>query len=305
VVSLPANPLAHSVLLRFALLFAVGACTFLIAIALIRNLRRSLLPSPDLDSGSSLTAQSAPVHLYHNVIQELKQQKHALQMQNLAEQHRARASENFSQTVLANLSSGVLAFAPNGLLKQANPAAREILGFRCLQGMSPEDIFRDAEVCAPESAAFFSDGLESLPPLVSEEIQAVLHEGGSRRRMEAEYTTPGGQKLYLALTVSPIPSADGGLLGVACLIGDRSEMEQIRRHQRMQGEISAEMALQLRTSLTAIANYAQKLAVHRDPDLAQQLAADITSEAASLDRRIGGFLVARKSNAASAAGPAS
>jgi nitrogen fixation/metabolism regulation signal transduction histidine kinase len=304
VVSLPANPLAHSVVMRSALLFAVGACTFLLAIALIRNLRRALTQSSDLDSGSALTAQSAPVHLYHNVIQELKQQKHALQMQNLAEQHRARTSENFSQTVLANLSSGVLVFAPNGLLKQANPAAKDILGFRSLQGMSPEDIFRGAEVCAPEPAGFFSDGLESLPPLVSEEIQAVLREGGSRRQMEAEYATPGEQKLHLALTISPVPSGDGGLLGVACLISDRSDVELSRRQQQMQSEISAEMALQLRTSLTAIANYAQKLADHREPDLAQQLAADIAGEAASLDRRIGGFL-AQKSSAAGAGGRAS
>jgi signal transduction histidine kinase len=56
------------------------------------------------------------------------------------------------------------------------------------------------------------------------------------------------------------------------------------------------MALQLRTSLTTIAGYAQQLARNRDPDLAPQLAADIASEAASLDHRIGGFL-AEKRNA--------
>jgi signal transduction histidine kinase len=53
------------------------------------------------------------------------------------------------------------------------------------------------------------------------------------------------------------------------------------------------MALELRTSLTTIAGYAQQLARNRDPDLAPQLAADIAGEAATLDRRIGGFLAER------------
>ena len=83
---------------------------------------------------------------------------------------------------------------------------------------------------------------------------------------------------------------------MACLIIDRSEFEQIRRQQQLHVELSAEMALELRTSLTTIAGYAQQLARNRDPDLASQLAADIAGEAAGLDRRIGGFL-AKKRNA--------
>ena len=75
------------------------------------------------------------------------------------------------------------------------------------------------------------------------------------------------------------------MLGVACLINDFSELEGIRRQQELHGEISAEMALQLRTSLTTIAGYAQQLADNRDPELAKQLATDIAYEAAHLDRQ--------------------
>jgi signal transduction histidine kinase len=129
---------------------------------------------------------------------------------------------------------------------------------------------------------------------VVEEVHAVLREGSKRRQLEAEYTTPAGEKLLVAVTVSAVPALDGSLLGAACLISDRSEFEHIRRQQQLDGEISAEMALQLRTSLTTIAGYAQQLARNRDPDLAPQLAADIAGEAASLDRRIGGFLVEKR-----------
>ena len=81
---------------------------------------------------------------------------------------------------------------------------------------------------------------------------------------------------------------------MACLINDRTEVTEIRRQQELRGEMSAEMALGLRNSLTTIAGYAQQLAASRDPELARQLAADIAAEAAHLDRTIGGFLASAK-----------
>ncbi|MGA7378036.1 MAG: PAS domain-containing protein, partial [Candidatus Sulfotelmatobacter sp.] len=248
------NPL---VMRSMLLLFAAGSA-FLVAIFLMRRLRRNIATEADLDSATAATLDALPVHLYNTVIQQLKQQKHELQVQTLTEQRRARTTENFSQTVLSNLPSGVLVFGLNGLLKQANPAAKEILGFASLSGMSAADIFRDAKVCSPNSESLSSDGMADDSASVTEEVHAVLHEGSKRRQLEADYTAPAGEKLHLAVTISAVPAVDGSLLGVACLISDRSEFEQIRRQQELQGEVSAEMALELRTSLTTIAGYAQQ-----------------------------------------------
>ena len=176
--------------------------------------------------------------------------------------------------LLSNLSCGVLVFGLNGLVKQSNPAAKEILGFGSPSGMSAEDVFRDTAL--------------------SDEIHSVLREGCKQRQVEASYTTPSGDMRHVSLTVSAVPAADGSLLGAACLINDLSAFESIRRQQELQGEISAEMALQLRTSLTTIAGYAQQLAGSRDPEFARQLAADIAAEAARLDRTIGGFLTEKQ-----------
>jgi PAS domain-containing protein len=288
VVRLFANPLVLRA--AFALIAAGGA--FVFAIWLMRALRRNIAAEADLDSAAAPKLEALPLHLYNTVIQQLKQQKHELQLQNQAEQRRARTTENFSQAVLSNLSSGVLVFGPNGLVKQANPAAKQILGFHSPSGMSAEDIFRNATVGSPESLASGPGAADSLGKL-SEEIHAVLREGSKCRQMEGDYSTPAGQKLRIAVTVSPVPASDGGLLGAACLINDRSEFERIRDQQQLQGEISAEMALDLRTSLTTISGYAQQLARNRDPELASQLAADIAAEAARLDRHIGGFLAAK------------
>jgi hypothetical protein len=53
------------------------------------------------------------------------------------------------------------------------------------------------------------------------------------------------------------------------------------------------MALELRTSLATIAEYAKRLERDQDPETTRQVGADIASEASRLDERIGGFLAAK------------
>ncbi len=286
-VRLMTNPL----ILRATLVLFVAGCAFAIGIWLIKRLREDLGAERELGSGGPNQLEALPLHLYNTVIQQLKQQKHELQVQTQEEQRRARTTESLSQAVLSNLPSGVLVFGTNGLVKQANPAARKILGFNSPAGMSAEDIFRNAAPAQKEPGS--RDGSGAVRVNVSEEIHAVLREGSRLRQVEADYCTPSGQSRRIALTISQVPAVDGNLIGAACLVSDRTELEQIRRQQELQGEISAEMALELRTSLTTIAEYARQIARNGDPARAPQLAADIASETARLDRHIGGFLAAK------------
>jgi len=298
--------LANPVLLRAMVVLLCAGSAFLVGLLFIRMLRKNIAEEGNLATNASTSLETLPLHLYNTVIQQLKQQKHELQVQSQAEQHRARISDNFSQAVLSNLSCGVLVFATNGLVKTSNRAAKEILGFASTTGMGAEDIFRYAVVRASQSAAADAapdgSGNEADAVLLTEEISAVLSEGSQRREVEAEYETPAGEKRFIALTISAVPAVDGSLLGVACLINDRTEMEEMRCQQELQSELSAEMALQLRNSLTTISGYALQLADSRDADLAKQLAIDIAHEAAQLDHSIGGFLNRKRSAEGVAAG---
>jgi signal transduction histidine kinase len=83
---------------------------------------------------------------------------------------------------------------------------------------------------------------------------------------------------------------DATLMGTTLVLTDKTDLERILHAQKMHQEISSELALGLRISLTTIAGYAQQLSCNRDPDLAHQLADDIAHEAAQLDRTIGSFL---------------
>jgi len=296
--------LTNPVLLRALIVLFCASFAFLLGLIFIRLLRKSISDEADLSPDTAPSLETLPLHVYNTVIQQLKQQKHELHVQSQAEQHRARLTETFSHAVLSNLSCGVLVFGPNGLVKTTNPAAKEILGFASTTGMSAEDIFRGASLRegnghsenTPPDNPNPDDTLEvsDAPVSLADEVDAVLHHGSKRRQVYAEYETPAGQARFLEVTVSPVPGSDDGLLGVACLINDLSELERIRREEQLQGEISAEMALELRTSLTTISGYAQQLANIRDPELAQQMAADIAQEALRLDRTLGGFLTDRR-----------
>jgi PAS domain-containing protein len=296
--------LANPVLLRAVIVLFCSTFAFLLVLIFMRSLKKHIAEEADFSTTPSPSLETLPLHLYNTVIQQLKQQKHELQVQSKAEQHRARTSENFSQAVLSNLSCGVLVFGTNGLVKTSNPSAKAILGFASATGMSANDIFRGAAVRPGVSAVagVLADEAGDETVCLADEVMSVLREDSKRRQVEAEYETPAGKKRFIAVTVSPVPSVDGGLLGVACLINDLSELERIRRQQELHGEISAEMALQLRTSLATISGYAQQLANSRDPELAVQIAGDIAHEAAHLDRSIGGFLTTTRGAQAASAG---
>jgi len=293
--------LTNPIVLRMALVFVAGSFAFVVGLLLMKRMRRSISDEGSFsDASASSASESFPLHTYHAVIQQLKQQKHELQSLQVAERRRARTSENISAAVLANLSSGVLFFTPNGLVRQANASAKQILGFASPTGMSASEIFREAELISSSQTTYAN---------LAEAVNAGLREKTRFQRLEARYRTPAGKERALDITISPVhapdseaPGAAGpGMagqgvagLGVACLINDRTEVTEIRRQEELRGEMSAEMALGLRNSLTTIAGYAQQLAASREPELARQLASDIAVEAAHLDRTIGGFLASAK-----------
>jgi len=271
-------------MVRMALVFVAAGFAFVMGLLLMRRMRRSITEEASFGD-TTVAPESFPLHTYHAVIQQLKQQKHELLSSQREERRRAKTSENISAAVLSNLSCGVLFFTPNGLVRQANGSAKQILGFASPGGMSAAEMFRNAEVISASDGSYSS---------LAEAIDAGLREKTRFRQLQALYHTPAGEERTLDVTVSSVQAPDSEVLGAACLINDRTEVTQIRRQQELHGEMSAEMALALRNSLTTISGYAQQLAASRDAELARQLAADIAAEAAHLDRKIGGFLASAK-----------
>jgi PAS domain-containing protein len=273
------NPTAlHMGLLLFAAVAAFGLGLFS-----IRLLRKSLTSEAESLNQPPLTAAGLPVHAYHAVIQQLKQQKHELASQQLSERRKAKASDTLSSTILSNLSCGVLFFNSSGLVRQANSAARKLLGFASPVGLHIGDLFRTATL-RPESDGPYSQAT------VEQALAPALAGKSTVRRLVVNYFTRDGASHVLEVTASPVLAEDATHMGTTLVLTDKTDIERIRHDQKTREEMSAELAMGLRNSLTTIAGSAQQLASSRDPELARQLADGIALEAAQLDRTIGSFL---------------
>jgi PAS domain-containing protein len=277
------NLLVNPVVLRMGLLFLVGGAAFGLGLFVIRRLRKNLDQESESLGHSPLAAEGLPVHAYHAVIQQLKQQKHELATQQLTDRRKAKASDTLSSTILSNLSCGVLFLNTSGLVRQTNAAARKLLGFASPVGLHAADLFRSATL-RPEQTGTDTEAT------VEQALAPALAGKSAVRGLVLNYFTRDGESRVLEVTASPVMAEDATLMGTTLVLTDKTDLERILHAQKMHQEISSELALGLRISLTTIAGYAQQLSCNRDPDLAHQLADDIAHEAAQLDRTIGSFL---------------
>jgi PAS domain-containing protein len=290
-VKLLMNPLLNPMILRMGLLLFAAIAAFGLGLFVIRRLRKNLVAEPESLNHAPLAAEGLPVHAYHAVIQQLKQQKHELTAQQLAERRKAKASDTLSSTILSNLSCGVLFLNTSGLVRQANAAARKLLGFASPVGLDASDLFRTATLRPDNDISSPAPGSGSGSAASVEQALAPALAGKSAvRGLVVNYFARDGESHVLEVTASPVLAEDASLMGTTLVLTDKTDIERIRHDQKMHQEISSELALGLRNSLTTIAGYAQQLACSRDAELAHQLADSIAHEAAQLDRTIGSFL---------------
>ncbi len=277
------NPLVNPTVLRMAALLFAALAAFGLGLFLIRRLRKNLVADPESLNYAPLAAEGLPVHAYHAVIQQLKQQKHELSAQQLSDRRKAKASDSLSSAVLSNLSCGVLFFNTAGLVRQANSAARKLLGFASPVGLHVADLFHRATLRLENPGS----GSESS---VEQALAPALAGKSAVRGLVVNHFTRDGKSHVFEVTASPVLAEDASFMGTTLLLTDKTDIERIRHDQKLRQEISSELALRLRNSLTAIAGYAQQLACSPDPELTRQLAGGIAQEAAQLDRTIVSFL---------------
>ena len=277
------SPLVNPTVLRMAVLLFAALAAFGLGLFLIRRLRKNLVVEPEALNYAPLAAEGLPVHAYHAVIQQLKQQKHELATQQLSDRRKAKASDSLSSTVLSNLSCGVLFLNTAGLVRQANSAARKLLGFASPVGLHVADLFHRASLRLENPGS----GSEAS---VEQALAPALAGKSAVRGLVVNHFTRDGESHVFEVTASPVLAEDASFMGTTLLLTDKTDIERIRHDQKLHQEISSELALGLRNSLTAIAGYAQQLACNPDPELTRQLAGGIAQEAAQLDRTIVSFL---------------
>jgi nitrogen-specific signal transduction histidine kinase len=179
--------------------------------------------------------------------------------------------------VIANLPCGILLVAPNGLVKYAKAAARQILGFGSPSGMNLDAVSRDATGILDTGSSV----------RVSE---AGTHCSNRSARAWSGVPRPvKGEARSLRFTLIPLNAAPGESAGMAAVITDETAAADWRRGKIMHSELNAEMALQLRNSRAVIRDCARRLTTSSDSQSARHLAEDVAVEAERLDKVVGGF----------------
>ena len=272
--------LANPVFIRMAAALLAAVAAFVGGIVLIRILRREMVADATPTGSDS---EALPLHAAE-VIQELKQQKFALQSEQKTERRRAKTSEHITAAMIANLPCGILFVTPNGLVRQANAAARQILGFASPLGMNFSALFRDARVISEIGVGV----------RVAEQLDAGLREQSALGHFAIVYVTPSNEDRTLKLTLMPATGTSGETLGLAIAITDQNEMAELRRAELLRTEISAEMALELRTSVASIREWAEQIGMTENRQGVQRLASDVAAEAERLEITVGSFLAGRE-----------
>ena len=187
-----------------------------------------------------------------------------------------------TDSILRNMSSGLIVTDPKGCVLTVNPAAEAILGLSRNMEFEGEPI---------------SDAFPHMPVL-AEELSLVLRSGMQRQRHEIDIVKADGKLVQLGISISLLKDEEGEIKGVIAIFQDLSEVkemrERIRQADRMAavGELSAAIAHEIRAPLASISGSIEMLRDEIDGLTGDnaELMDLIIRESERLDRIISDFL---------------
>jgi len=186
-----------------------------------------------------------------------------------------------TDSIVRNVSSGLLVTTMTGEVVVANPAAAKILGLRPAEELV---------------GVLVEDALVHMPAFV-QELESVLTTGTPRRRHEIEVRRRDGTSVPLGVSVSLLLGEAGEKQGVVAIFQDLTEVhlmrEKVRHADKMAaiGELSTAIAHEVRAPLASICGsiemLAGELSVSGDDRKLMDL---VLKESDRLDRIITDFL---------------
>jgi two-component system sensor histidine kinase PilS (NtrC family) len=155
-----------------------------------------------------------------------------------------------ADSIITNVSSGLIVTNMSGEIVTCNPAAIKILG------LAPTGSF---------TGALVQDVIPHMSALV-QELEGALSTGSPRRRHELSVKRGDGAELPLGISISLIKGENGEKRGLVAIFQDLTEVhimrEKVRKADKMAaiGELSTAIAHEIRAPLASICGSVEMLA---------------------------------------------
>ncbi|HYL91904.1 MAG TPA: hypothetical protein VEW69_01980 [Alphaproteobacteria bacterium] len=201
-------------MLRAIIVFCLTAFVFLLGLLAIRGLRKSLVGEKSEPTRVSEDRSTAfAIATYNSVIQQLKDKEKEQQRRYQEERVRTAAAENVREAVIANMAEGAVFCDPQGILRQANPAAKAILGYASPLGFHVRDIFfAITEVRWPDGHT------ESTADALLGVFEQTCREGAPFVPVQVDYLNPAGARSTLRIAAFSVRDKNSETLGAVCLV---------------------------------------------------------------------------------------
>ena len=216
---------------------------------------------------------------FQSVVEQLQEQRRALEQLSAEARERANSAEKFSERIVASLPSGLIAFDGAGLSMAINTPGRALLE---VNGSALGEPYKKLFGSYVELARMVGDCLETGTVYRRTEIEAVSGDGKLRR---------------LGATIAPIElPPERGPRGALCLLTDITEVTELREQVALKnnleslGEMSAGLAHEFKNAIATLQGYAQLLQSLELNEKAQAAAGSLLNEVRNLSGMVTAFL---------------
>jgi signal transduction histidine kinase len=246
-----------------ALICGLGL-VFLVVRWLLRPYRRIVQAAKGspVRASSAISESEFVVETFQALIEQLQAKERELAQLHAIERRRAERSERFSERVVANIPSGLVAIDSSGIVTSVNAQASEIFGATAAR--EPAYHSRSVDSRTADEEIDYETYFCSSPRMI-ELVRECLSSGASFRREEVDVARQDGLTRHLGLSISPIADASHNLEGALCLMTDLTEVIDLRERMKLQeslanlGEMAAGLAHEFKNSLATIHGYVQLL----------------------------------------------
>jgi signal transduction histidine kinase len=245
-----------------ALVFVIGL-VFLLVRWLLRPYRRMVEAArgSPVRAASSVSEGEFVAQTFQALVERLQAKEKELAALHALERNRAERSERFSERLIANIPSGLIAIDSSGLVTSVNAHALKIFDIAAAATLTSTRV-ATGELVSPivDYRSFFS----SSPQMVRM-ICECLEKAAAFRREEVEVAVPGAAARRVGLSLAPICDASQNVEGALCLMTDLTEIIELRERMKLKenlaslGEMAAGLAHEFKNSLATIHGYIQLL----------------------------------------------